>query len=213
MSLKDMRLEGYSSPSFPSWFMVISHHLPNLTSITLQNLPACTNLPPLGQLRYLERLHLWELPNVTKIDCGICGGKGAFPRLANFEVNSMHGLEEWNTTCSGEDGVEDSMFPVLDVLEIFWCPRLRLVKPTLPKCREWRISGSDQVLCSLAEAETSKDRCNSTPATTSLVICTKIQHHSFRMFHHFPALQELEFCYCHNLTSLPPESIRASTTV
>jgi hypothetical protein len=193
MSLKDMALEGYSSPSFPSWFMVISHHLPNLTSITLQNLPACTNLPPLGQLRYLERLHLWKLPNVTKIDCGICGGKGAYPRLTNFIVSFMDGLEEWNTTCSGEDGVEDSMFPVLDVLEISWCPRLRLVKPTLPKCREWRISGSDQVLSSLAEAETSKDRCNSTPATTSLSISTTSQHQSFRLFHHFPALQELTF--------------------
>jgi hypothetical protein len=82
------------------------------------------------------------------------------------------------------------------------------VKPTLPKCREWRISGSDQVLCSLAEAETSKDRCNSTSATTSLSIITKSQYQSFRLFHHFPALQELKFSYCHHLTSLPPESIK-----
>jgi hypothetical protein len=188
--------------------MAISHHLPDLTSITLHNLPACSNLPPLGQLPYLKKLHLTELPNVRKIDCGVCGGKGAFPRLAEFLVGRMDGLEEWNTTCSGEDGVEEFMFPMLHILAILNCPRLRL-KPCPPKCHLWTITRSDQVISSLEEVQTSSDRCNSTPATTtSLAISTESQHNSFRMFHHFPTLQKLEFRYCHNLTSLPPESIK-----
>jgi Leucine-rich repeat (LRR) protein len=208
ITLKGMTLEGYSNPRFPCWIMAISHHLPDLTSITLHNLPACSNLPPLGQLPYLKKLHLTELPNVRKIDCGVCGGKGAFPRLAEFLVGRMDGLEEWNTTCSGEDGVEEFMFPMLHILAILNCPRLRL-KPCPPKCHLWTITRSDQVISSLEEVQTSSDRCNSTPATTtSLAISTESQHNSFRMFHHFPTLQKLEFRYCHNLTSLPPESIK-----
>ncbi|RCV38890.1 hypothetical protein SETIT_8G178500v2 [Setaria italica] len=200
MSLKILSLQGYSSPGFPGWLMAISLHLPNLTRIQFYDLPTCSNLPPLGQLPYLESLHLYKLPNVSKIDGGICGGKGAFPRLAMFIVQEMDGLEEWNTTCPGEDGVEEFMLPMLDVLDVSYCPKLRL-KPCPPKCREFMISRSDQVISSLEEVETSSHRCNSTPTTTSLfIIC---EHHSFRLFHHFPALQKLTFSSCSNLTSLP----------
>jgi len=55
----------------------------------LRNLPACSNLPPLGQLPHLEILRLWFLLKVAKIDRGICGGRGAFPRLAKFELGFM----------------------------------------------------------------------------------------------------------------------------
>ena len=134
MSLKDFSLEYYSSPSFPSWLMDISHHLPNLTSIALCDLPACSNLPPLGQLPLLESLRLWYLSKVAKIDMSICGGKGAFPRLAKFDLGYMNGLEEWTTTFPSEDGVEEFMFPMLDELYVYYCPRLRL-KPCPPKCR------------------------------------------------------------------------------
>ncbi|XP_034568628.1 uncharacterized protein [Setaria viridis] len=202
MRLKDLSLEGYSSPRFPSWLMAISHHLPNLTCIELKNLPTCSNLPPLGQLPYLESLRLCDIPNVIKIERGICGGKGAFPRLAKFTVAHMDGLEEWNTTCPGEDGVEEFMFPMLDALKVYECPMLRL-KPCPPKCREFLISQSDQVISSLVEVQTSSHRCNSTPTITSLVISWIRYHQSCRLFHHFLALQELQFYSCQNLTSLP----------
>uniref|UniRef100_K3ZGY6 AAA+ ATPase domain-containing protein n=1 Tax=Setaria italica TaxID=4555 RepID=K3ZGY6_SETIT len=202
MSLKDLSLEGYSSSSFPGWLMAISRHLPNLTSIALKDVPKCFNLPPLGQLPYLESLRLSNLPKVTKIDGGICGGKGAFPRLAKFTVAEMDGLEEWNTTSLGEDGVEEFMFPMLDVLKVSKCPKLRL-KPCPPKCHEFIILESDQVISSLEEIQTSSHCCNSNPSTTSLAISMTSQHGSFRLFHHFPALQELEFSWCSHLTSLP----------
>ncbi|RCV37642.1 hypothetical protein SETIT_8G080000v2 [Setaria italica] len=202
MSLKDLSLEGYSSPSFPGWLMAISHHLPNLTCIELKDLPTCSNLPPLGQLPYLESLRLCNIPNVSKIDGGICGGKGAFPRLAHFIVYIMQGLEEWNTTCPGEDGVEEFMFRMLDVLHVAECPKLRL-KPCPPKCREFVIFDCDQVISSLEKVQTSSDRCNSIPTTTRLAISRTRQHQSFRLFHHFPALQKLSFYFCSNLTSLP----------
>jgi len=201
MSLKDFSLKYYSSPSFPSWLMDISHHLPNLTSIALCNLPACSNLPPLGQLPLLESLRLQDLPKVAKIDRSICGGKGAFPRLAKFTLGIMEGLEEWNTTFPGEDGVEEFMFPMLDELYVCYCPRLRL-KPCPPKCRKCIIQNSDQVISSLEEVQTSSRCCNRSTPTTSLAIRNS-QHQSWSLFHHFPALQELELSSCDNLRSLP----------
>jgi Leucine-rich repeat (LRR) protein len=199
MSLKDLFLQGYSSQIFPSWFMAISHHLPNLTSITLEDLPECSNLPPLGQLRHLESLRLWSLAMLTEINRGICGGKGAFPRLATLSLRDMQGLEEWNTTYTGEDGtVEEFMFPMLEELEVFSCPKLRL-KPCPPKCREWTIRNSDQVISSLEELDISSHRCNPTP-TTRLSIWES-QLDGWKLFHHFPALEELQFSKCPNVMS------------
>jgi hypothetical protein len=117
--LKQMCLDGYSSAGFPGWLMGTSHHLPNLVSIKLWDLSTCSNLPPLGQLPHLERLDLWRLPSIKKINKEFCGGKGAFRRLSSFSLRRMEGLEEWNTTYSVElDGVEEFMFPVLDRLQI-----------------------------------------------------------------------------------------------
>ncbi|KAF8665845.1 hypothetical protein HU200_053924 [Digitaria exilis] len=200
LGLEDLYLDGYSSPSFPSWLMAISHHLPNLICIDLRNLPECRNLPPLGQLPYLESLSLRDLPGITKIDWGICGGR-VFPRLSTFTLSSMEGLEEWNTTYPGEDAVESFMFPMLDKLNVTSCPRLRL-KPCPPKCDVYEIFHSDKVISSLEEIQTSSHHCNSTSTSTILSIWNS-QHHSFRLFHHFPALKHLSIWDCPNLTSLP----------
>ncbi|CAN6197930.1 unnamed protein product [Urochloa humidicola] len=201
MGLKEFTLRGYNSPCFPSWVMAMSNHLPNLTYICLSHLPTCSILPPFGQLPYLESLDLWSLPSVIKIDGGICGGKGAFPRLAKFTVGFMKGLEEWNTTYPGEDGVEEFMFPMLDVLIVCSCERLRL-KPCPPKCRKCLIENSDQVISSLEEAQIGSHRCDSTQTTSNLAINIS-GCHRFKLFHHFPALQELRFSACSKLISLP----------
>jgi len=205
MSLKSFRLEGYSSPSFPSWLMAISHHLPSLTHITLHGLRKCSNLPPLGQLLCLESLSLKRAPGITKIETVICGGKGAFPRLKCVDVYDMDGLEEWNTTYIGEAGVEEFMFPLLEEFKVSSCPRLRL-KPCPPNSKSLVITNSDQVISSLEEVETSSYYLRNSTLTTSLNI-KRSKHQSLRLFHHFPALQQLDLEGCHNLGSLP-EGIR-----
>ncbi|GJN24298.1 hypothetical protein PR202_gb12032 [Eleusine coracana subsp. coracana] len=116
--LKDLCLKGYSTPGFPSWLMGISHHLPNLVRISLDALRTCSNLPPLGQLANLEWLHLENCPRVTKIDKDFCGGKGAFRRLSKCSLHDMEGLDEWITTYSTKNGVEEFMFPMLDEIAI-----------------------------------------------------------------------------------------------
>lgn len=207
--LKYMTLEGYIRTSFPSWFMGISHHLPNLHFISLDNLPACRNLPPLGQLPNLARLFLHMLPGITKIDRDFCGGKGAFRRLTDVMISMMEGLEEWNTTYSGEDGVEELMFPMLDELEVLDCPRLRL-KPCPPTFRECLIWTSNRVISSLEEVGDVGRVTSSTRSTTLRIRGSSCQN--LRLFQHFRCLQELEITQCHKLTSLP-ESMRHLVTL
>jgi len=93
------------------------------------------------------------------------------------------------------------MFPMPDELYVYYCPRLRL-KPCPPKCRRCIILESDQVISSLEEVQTSSHCCNRSTPTTSLAIMGS-ECHSCTLFHHFPALQELELSGCHNLRSLP----------
>ncbi|TVU32977.1 hypothetical protein EJB05_24745, partial [Eragrostis curvula] len=202
--LKDLNLYGYSSPSFPSWLMSISHHLPNLVSIKLVNLLTCSNLPALGQLPNLKELSLEYCPRVTKIDKSFCGGKGAFRRLSDFLLSNMEGLEEWSTTYSVEDAVEEFMFPVLDKLCVIRCPRLRL-KPCPPIFRECKIMSSDQVISSLDEVSKIGHLTPSTSSTKLAIMVSNVEDLS--LFDHFRSLQVLGIHACHKLASLP-ESIR-----
>ena len=68
----------------PGWLMAISRHLTNLVSFELRDLPTCSNLLPLGQLPHLDKLSLWKLPAIKRIDREFCGGNRAFRRLLSF---------------------------------------------------------------------------------------------------------------------------------
>ncbi|KAL6590966.1 hypothetical protein ACP70R_050148 [Stipagrostis hirtigluma subsp. patula] len=207
--LKRLKIKGYSSISFPSWVIGISYYLPSLVTISLVDLPACSDLPPLGQLPNLEILYLSALPSITTIDRHFCGGKRAFRQLSSLSMNRMEGLEEWNTTYPNEHGVEEFMFPRLDMLIIEDCPRLRL-KPCPPIFRECKIEKSDLVISSLEELDNINHVSSSTQSTKLVVNKSSCQ--SLRLLHHFPALQELEIFDCPNLTSLL-ESMRHLTSL
>jgi len=43
-----------------------------------------SNLLPLGQLPHLDKLSLWKLPAIKRIDREFCGGNGAFRRSLSF---------------------------------------------------------------------------------------------------------------------------------
>jgi Leucine-rich repeat (LRR) protein len=71
-TVKNFKIQYYNSVSFPAWLMDITHHLPNLTSVTMRDMPNCKVLPPMDQLPNLDRLVL----------------------------SNMASLEEWNTSYS-----------------------------------------------------------------------------------------------------------------
>jgi hypothetical protein len=190
--LKHFELHGYSSTCFPaSWFMSISHHLPNLVTITLFDMPTCSSLPPLGQL---PNLFLFDLPCITKIDKDLCGDKGAFPRLSYFRLNTMDRLEEWNTTYSCEDGVEVFMFPVLDYLDISHRERLKL-KSCPPTFRQCDISYSSQAISSLGELDSISHLSSCSRSTKLMVMLTNYQN--MRMLRHYTLLSKSWTSACH----------------
>ncbi|WVZ50173.1 hypothetical protein U9M48_001454 [Paspalum notatum var. saurae] len=208
-ALEHLSLEGYSSTGYSSWVSDISRHLTNLISIRLWNLPKCSNLPPLGQLPRLEKVILDRLPSIKIIGREFCGGKGSFRGMSYLSIKDMQGLEEWNTTYSVGDSVEEVMFPVLDSLTINRCPRLRL-KPCPPIFRECQIRWSDQVLSSFEEVHKISHHTSSSRATKLELYGMRCQ--SMEVFHHFSALQVLRIIFCDKLTSLP-ESMRHLTSL
>jgi Leucine-rich repeat (LRR) protein len=199
--LKHLVLIGYGSISFPNWLMMnISHHLPNLVSVQLRQLPSCTSLPPLGQLPNLKDLYLEYLNSLTKIrGDDFCAGKRAFPQLSKLTLRHMISLQEWNTTYRDEDGRVEFMFPVLHELVIEHCPRLSL-KPCPPLFDRWQITNSDEVL-------NFREECDKSAAPrTSLLVSAANYYGSWSLLSHLSTLEELLVNHP-TMTSLP-ESIR-----
>ncbi|WVZ50155.1 hypothetical protein U9M48_001438, partial [Paspalum notatum var. saurae] len=202
-ALEHLYLDGYSSTGFPGWVMDISRHLTNLISIVLRHLPNCSNLP------HLESLVLSNFPSIKKIGWEFCGGNGAFCGLSSFDISFMEGLE-WSTTYSAEDGVEEEfMFPVLDNLSIWSCPRLSL-KPCPQTFRECEIWCSDQVLSSFKEVHKISHDTSSSRATK--LELTEMDCQSMEVFHHFSTLRVLKITHSDKLTTLP-ESMRHLTSL
>jgi Leucine-rich repeat (LRR) protein len=205
--LEHLKIEGYRSSSFPKWIMSISDYLPNITSVVLQDLPACSILPPLGQLPKLKELNLARLNSIRKITGDLCGGQRAFLQLSRFILEDMEVLQEWNTTYCGEDGTQEFMFPVLHELVIDSCPRLRL-KPCPPIFHSWKIQGnSDDVLNSGEEGD-NFGHFNSSARRTKLSVYSIPSYCGWwRLLHHLPTLRELNIYNVDLMTSLP-ESMR-----
>ncbi|KAF8663567.1 hypothetical protein HU200_055379 [Digitaria exilis] len=146
-TLRYLKLHGYyNSVSFPAWLMSISQYLPNLVEIRMWGLPKCNSLPPFGQLPNLRELFIGGMDNVTKIGEGFYGGRGAFPKLWEFELRCMENLEEWKTMYSDlEHDVQAVMSVNLDRLTLQDCLKLRL-KPCPPSAKHWEIENCDNVL-------------------------------------------------------------------
>ncbi|CAL5067362.1 unnamed protein product [Urochloa decumbens] len=129
-SIREFVLRGYNSVRFPSWVMHIDAYLPFLTSIEMQDLPNCNNLPPLGQLPNLRNLYIRGMDSIKEIGADLYGGPRPFPRLKWFDISGMKRLEQWSTTNSSDEGdLNGTVFPCLSRVTICDCPSLRF-KPS-----------------------------------------------------------------------------------
>jgi Leucine-rich repeat (LRR) protein len=197
---------GYASCGLDGWIDKVTSFLGNLIRINMEDLPMCNRLPPLGQLQRLQELRLKGMTKITSIDQDFCGSDHSshalfFPRLTRFVLNGMPNLEEWVTMVPGRSdpsGQEELMFPKLDKLTIWNCPKLKL-KPCPPRATEWDINNSDQVIASNYDTNSGGDLAK----TMLQVLLCKVPPSGWKLLRHLRGIQSLAIVSCHGMQALP----------
>ncbi|KAI4979890.1 hypothetical protein ZWY2020_016643 [Hordeum vulgare] len=119
-NLEVLEIYGYMGAKFPSW-MVESMEcwLPNITFLSLANIPNCICLPPLGHIPNLHSLELRCISGVRSIEPEILakGQKNTlYQSLKELHFEDMPDLEIWPTSLAGDSEESQQkvfMFPVL----------------------------------------------------------------------------------------------------
>ncbi|KAL4279652.1 hypothetical protein GQ457_03G003650 [Hibiscus cannabinus] len=137
-SLKKLCINGYQGVRFPNWMMDLL--LPNLVEIEL-HCKRCDQLPPLGKLRFLKVLRIWEMGALKCIDSTFYGDmESSFPSLEVLTIKRAGCLEEWTTMNEGEH------LPLLRSLRISGC-RPKLVKlPMLQSLKQLGVGDVNDTL-------------------------------------------------------------------
>jgi Leucine-rich repeat (LRR) protein len=74
-TVREFRIHGYNSVSFPAWLMDITHYLPNLTTVNLWYMPNCKVLPPMEKLPNLHSLVLVDMASLEEWNMSVSGGQ------------------------------------------------------------------------------------------------------------------------------------------
>ncbi|XP_062183321.1 putative disease resistance protein RGA1 isoform X2 [Phragmites australis] len=145
--LQKFRVQGYMGERFPTWNVEIgSCRRGQLDEIAFMHFPMCNSLPHLGQLANLKNLHLSRMPKIRRLDRELCDHTGALRTLEKITLEYMENLEEWYTTKpsgSGQQKQEGFMFPALQELNIYHCPRLTM-HPCPPRSIKWEVRASNR---------------------------------------------------------------------
>ena len=141
-NLVRLNFHYYCGSDFPSWMN--STCLPSLVEISLVECRRCKHLPTLGLLPHLKVLNLYGMPvecignefywdesgsTMIKIHDLVL-----FPALEELRLYEMRNLKEWKGWSSSrikEGEAKVSIFPVLKMLKIKHCPKLKTF-PSLP---------------------------------------------------------------------------------
>ncbi|PRQ55099.1 putative P-loop containing nucleoside triphosphate hydrolase, leucine-rich repeat domain, L [Rosa chinensis] len=124
--LKELTIKGYNGFEFSKW---IGHpSFSDMTSVKLENCKNCRFLPPLGQLPFLKKLQIQGLANVESVGAEFYGECSLpFPVLEVLRFEDMQNWKEW-LPCKRDEEIR--VFPCMEDLLIFSCPKL---KGWLPK--------------------------------------------------------------------------------
>uniref|UniRef100_N1QT45 Putative disease resistance protein RGA3 n=1 Tax=Aegilops tauschii TaxID=37682 RepID=N1QT45_AEGTA len=129
-NLEVLEINGYMGTKFPSWMMEsMESWLPNITFLSLGNIPNCICLPPLGHIPNLHSLELRCISGVRSIGPEILakGQKNTlYQSLKELHFEDMPDLEIWPTSLAG-DSEESQQQPKLEDLTIEYCERLRVL--------------------------------------------------------------------------------------
>ncbi|KAJ9136044.1 hypothetical protein P3X46_033158 [Hevea brasiliensis] len=156
-SVEYLLITGYGGTRFPDWVGVSSFS--NIETLGLRGCKYCCSLPPVGQLRFLRVLSIEafeELVSVGPEFYGNCTSKEKpFRSLEVLIFKDMPRWQEWVPYVDNDDGVA---FPLLQQLEIVYCPNLTQALPIhLPSLTELIILGCDKLLVSFPIAPAIRD--------------------------------------------------------
>ncbi|KAL5213253.1 hypothetical protein ABZP36_024100 [Zizania latifolia] len=159
-NLEELILSGYYGDKFPPWLG--GCHFIKLVKVVLEGCENCCELPSLGQLPCLKHLVIMQMEKVQVVGREFIGQNiehtRGFPALETLDIRKMYDLEIWY-------GVEDGDFPLLRVLNISGCSKLRKLPrfsslvnlkiqsceqlfdlPVLPMLKYLKLEGFDKVM-------------------------------------------------------------------
>jgi hypothetical protein len=151
-NLKILTIKDYEGTSFPDW--VGDASFSNIASLCLDNCKFCCNLPPLGQLPFLQNLSIIGLDGVVTIDRQFYGSGShsmkPFGALKSLRFSHMLEWKEWSPF---EVENEGRAFPNLRDLSISECHKLTSGLPAhLPSLAELFIENCPQLVASIPRA-------------------------------------------------------------
>ncbi|KAH0461874.1 hypothetical protein IEQ34_009449 [Dendrobium chrysotoxum] len=193
--LRNLSIERYMGARSAIWMNNVNP-ISNLEKIELTECLEWETLPPLGQLRFLKSLKLYNMPKVKWLESN-CNGNDKYRALEVLHVRYLKALEDWfEAGVAAEDGC---LFPCLIELVLINCPKLKELPSLPPKLKfltigmmGWKALN----FCSNSNPiplETLK--VSSCQNITSLSLADEIAR--------LAALRELQFVSLKSLQSLP----------
>ncbi|KAL6286746.1 hypothetical protein ACE6H2_011136 [Prunus campanulata] len=154
--LKDLKIENFMGDTFPSWMMSRSLALNNLKKIQLGNCSKCERVPVLGYLPNLRHLEIDGMANLKYVGVEFYGSQDVydattrsretmalFPALQTLCILRCTELIEWIAPVMSTEKVV--VFPCLEELYIWFCPKLRNAPNHFPSLKKLDINDVDNM--------------------------------------------------------------------
>ncbi|XP_023728242.1 putative disease resistance protein RGA4 [Lactuca sativa] len=203
--VKILRIDYFCGDNFPDWVMKMAIHiegkwmpLDKLVSIKLSDCRSCLSLPMLENLPHLWDLVLEHMDSLTCLRSSDVTGsaKHLSPSLRWLRLDGMKRLEKW---IDGAPNSSKMISPVLEKLEIFYCPKIIVLDECHPhplvSLRIWYCTGLEYI--------------KSIQGLTSLESLVIGSCPSLSVIANFPnechSLKTLRIANCDKLASLPHE--------
>ncbi|KAG6679717.1 hypothetical protein I3842_13G005700 [Carya illinoinensis] len=152
INLKSLTIDYYGGKIFPDWVGHLSFS--KMASIYLQNCKHCSSLPPLGQLPFLQELHIVGFDELVTVGPEFYGsGDSLIEPFGALKDLIFENMVKWRIWVSF--GVENGgrAFPNLEGLNIRSCPRFTGALPTdLPSLYYLEVNKCPQLVASLPRA-------------------------------------------------------------
>ncbi|XP_017218354.2 putative disease resistance protein RGA4 isoform X1 [Daucus carota subsp. sativus] len=151
-NLKALEIEDFMGKKFASWIPTMT----NMVKIAVKYCSRCEGFPPLGHLPKLREISIDRMENVKVIGNDLCGGQSLaqkavtaalYPSMTTLILRRLPKLEEWVEDFLSKGGKDQIVFPKLERLEIFYCPRLRkILNSCFPSLKDLSITYSESNL-------------------------------------------------------------------